>query len=268
LLFVILWFINRDGDLHTLSHFAGGVLLSHLKHNGVYETLFSIKKNTSYAHRGLKLAALVIVGSIAAAVWSSYNDEICTLEPTGSVLRFLFGWTGFQHAAIRCWGGMAVIMTVQNSGWLQRFFGSRPLHFLGRISFSYYLIHGYVCALLIDVVGRELIHRPVASIGTWIISSSIGRRDPSNLPTPSEWFRAVWLYSLVPPLLVSILLAHLFEIYVDRPSIQLGHSLMRLLESEEPPLKGYLGSKWQAVRGRLGRSDFEKEEFLSEEAGR
>lgn len=87
------------------------------------------------------------------------------------------GWTRSPDAFLYAWGAAFGVWAVANSPALAPFFNSRPIQYLGNISYALYLVHGPV----------------IRSIGyLWLPTSlHLGTGTPFDVALDSEWWATV-----------------------------------------------------------------------------
>ncbi|KAI5363004.1 putative acyltransferase 3 domain-containing protein [Septoria linicola] len=113
-------------------------------------------------------------------------------------------------------GAFLVVYGVLRISWIQRFFSSRPLKYLGRISFSMYLVHGPLMWTLGDRVYRFFGHITMPEMTTmW----------DEKLPIPEFGLHAFTTRFLVAQAFIlpmTFAFGHLGTILFDDPSVKLG----------------------------------------------
>lgn len=114
------------------------------------------------------------------------------------------------------WGAFLVVYGVLRIGWLQRFFSTRPLKYLGKISFALYLVHGPIMWTLGDRIYRLFGHITMPEMTTiW----------DERIPIPEFGIHAFTTRFLVAQAFIlplNFAFGHLGTIVFDEPSVRLG----------------------------------------------
>lgn len=155
------------------------------------------------------------------------------------VLRNSPGWKWLSHLAPRAcfdykwfylfWAATFVVTAAPRISWLKRFFESRLCVYLGRISFSFYLVHGPILWTLGD--------RLYASTGWTRESHALGIPDWVNrFPLPRWGPFGMELSFVLPQLLllpITLWVAELATTLFDEPSIKISSWLYRKVTESE-----------------------------------
>ncbi|KJY02206.1 acyltransferase like protein [Zymoseptoria brevis] len=124
------------------------------------------------------------------------------------------------------WGALLLVYSVLRIRWLQRFFTSRPLVYLGRLSFMLYLTHTPVLWTFADRVYRAWGNVPAEGMSTWWDGRfEVPNWGPHGFGT--RWFLA---QGVVLP--VQFLVAEGATRGIDRPSIEVGRWIVGRLGLE------------------------------------
>lgn len=114
------------------------------------------------------------------------------------------------------WGAFLVVYGVLRITWLQRFFASRPLKYLGKISFALYLVHGPIMWTLGDRIYRFFGHITMPEMTTmW----------DERFPIPEfgiHGFTTRFLVAQAFILPLNIACGHVGTVVFDAPSVRLG----------------------------------------------
>jgi peptidoglycan/LPS O-acetylase OafA/YrhL len=114
------------------------------------------------------------------------------------------------------WGALMLIYGVLRISWLQRFFSSSALQYLGRISFCLYLIHMPLIWTFSDRIYRLFGHVTQTDLSTaWDRKLAVPDWGIHGLTT-----QFLVSQSIITP--VNIVLAHLGTVLLDEPSILVG----------------------------------------------
>jgi peptidoglycan/LPS O-acetylase OafA/YrhL len=146
--------------------------------------------------------ALLVTGLLLGSVYiSNYPNMYQRLQ-----VGFIPDWqlTILLHSI----GAVAVVLAVLRLGWLSRFMKTRPLQFLGRISFSMYLLH-------------------------FIIMGSLGSLLFATL-FPAFSFIASFIVTFIVSMTATLVAAALYTRYVDQPSIVLSKYLGNKMIGAQP----------------------------------
>jgi peptidoglycan/LPS O-acetylase OafA/YrhL len=114
---------------------------------------------------------------------------------------------------LECLAGMCTIVGIGHTRPLQRLLELRPVQYLGRVSFGLYLCHVPLRAWLrtLDPLYLRLFHEDP---------------DVPLAQREENWaYFAAYVCRMVPIILVNLVVAGLFERFVDRPSVALGKNL-------------------------------------------
>jgi peptidoglycan/LPS O-acetylase OafA/YrhL len=126
-------------------------------------------------------------------------------QPIEGTSMFAFwnlqGWGDHVHVLVHTLAAALLIVNIIAARPLQRFLETRPVQFLGRISFSLYLLH----FLVLGTYGSYLFMHLVSGIGY-------------------RWGTAIAYF---PFLLISIIAAYIYAKYVDVPAISLSGAIYR-----------------------------------------
>lgn len=127
------------------------------------------------------------------------------------------------------WGAMCLVYGVLKIPWLQRFFSSRPLALLGRLSFMLYLTQSPILWTFADRVYRLFgqTYRLQDNVTTWW---------DDRLPVPDRGihgFTTRFVLSQIFILPVQFLVAHVATRVIDEPSIRVGRWVVAKLRIEK-----------------------------------
>lgn len=121
------------------------------------------------------------------------------------------------------WGALCLVYGVLKINWLQRFFSSRPLAFLGRLSFMLYLTQAPILWTFADRIFRLVGKKQQDNITTWW---------DDKLPIP-EWgihgLTVDFVFAQIIVLPVQFLLAEIATRLIDTPSISVGRWIVSKL---------------------------------------
>lgn len=149
-----------------------------------------------------RLATGLLMAGVVAGSWH-YSHNLY-----GGFYQYLqlpfFGLTGTEQL-IRTLGAACLIIAVLRLAWLSRFFKLRPLQYLGKISFSLYLVHFLV----------------IYSFSCYIF----------NLLYPSIGYGPSFVVMLTLSIPVIGIMSHYFTKYVDAPTIGLSKRIGNWLTS-------------------------------------
>lgn len=166
--------------------------------------------------------ALPLLCATALALWSA--PMLLGWFTANPQLGILIGGGDPASIWISGIGSAGLVITAIFAPWARRFLSSRPLAWLGKISFSLYLLHRVFITLFAPYLG-----------------------------TGFRWLDAVLLYALV--FGVALPLSALAHRYVERPSIQIGNWVCRRIASftHTRSLESHAGDA--ATRPELGNGD-------------
>ncbi|CAK1357930.1 unnamed protein product [Cercospora beticola] len=125
------------------------------------------------------------------------------------------------------WGAFMVVYGVLRLSWLQKFFSTRPLKYLGKISFALYLVHGPLMWTVGDRIYRLFGHITMPEMTTmW----------DEMLPVPEfgiHGFTTRFLVSQALILPITFAFGHLGTKLFDEPSVRLGRWVVDRMKVEK-----------------------------------
>ncbi|RAH70406.1 acyltransferase family protein [Aspergillus aculeatinus CBS 121060] len=124
-----------------------------------------------------------------------------------------------------CWksvGAACLVYAIAQSPWLQRPLNTRPVQYLGKISFSLYLLHETIYQLWRNPL-RDFVYL-LASGNPYLTSAEALRDDPFA-------FHVAWWGSGIILGAVVVLASHYYTIYVDNKCVTLAKRLERWFTS-------------------------------------
>ncbi|OQE89710.1 hypothetical protein PENNAL_c0013G03730 [Penicillium nalgiovense] len=131
-------------------------------------------------------------------------------------------WEDDWEVPSRCWktvGSVLLVYAISELSLLQRLFNARPIQYLGKISFSLYLVHQSVYHLVRD---------PVINI-LWYIATREpypGTEDASKL---GGSFAFTWLAGYVVMSAINLYTAHLYTKYIDERCVRMAKRIDKWL---------------------------------------
>ncbi|CAG7936891.1 unnamed protein product [Penicillium nalgiovense] len=131
-------------------------------------------------------------------------------------------WEDDWEVPSRCWktvGSVLLVYALSELSLLQRLFNARPIQYLGKISFSLYLVHQSVYHLVRD---------PVINI-LWYIATREpypGTEDASKL---GGSFAFTWLAGYVVMSAINLYTAHLYTKYIDERCVRMAKRIDKWL---------------------------------------
>lgn len=219
--------VAKDDNVN-IDCFLGGLALCHIHHQGTADaTLPPQLSSRAWAamKTALRSVTLLILSVFVVMVWTTTNRGALAVQASAvhpwreAFLDFpVLVW--FNPIAAETWAAVAFIYLVEHVRALQWLFSSMPFVALGKMSFTLYLVHGFVFTF----------------IGSWLLpvvlpgSSSL---QPDVVIDVGLYRRAIWLFNLPISLVVvmpaSTLLCHV----IDLPSIGLGRWVVAKLNAED-----------------------------------
>ncbi|KAG7284665.1 hypothetical protein NEMBOFW57_009274 [Staphylotrichum longicolle] len=124
------------------------------------------------------------------------------------------------------WGSLLLVYATLRIPWLQSLLKTRPLRYLGRVSFMFYLIHLPMQYMVGDRVGRMFGPLPEDSPPTWWDN----RLRVPNLGPPGFQLRFILAMAVMLPL--DLVVADFLTKAVDMPCVRLGRRLTQWLGLE------------------------------------
>ncbi|EME40100.1 hypothetical protein DOTSEDRAFT_91380 [Dothistroma septosporum NZE10] len=124
------------------------------------------------------------------------------------------------------WGALLLVYGVLRISWLQRFFSTKALLYLGRVSFSLYLIHMPMIWTLSDKVYRTFGRQ---------VQPDITSRLDNLFVIPDFGIHGLttrFLVSLAFIVPLNIAIAHVGTVYLDEPSVTVGRKIVTKLGIE------------------------------------
>jgi uncharacterized membrane protein YeiB len=169
-----------------------GVMFADIETWKDYRPLDSVRN----LHWGWKIPINLVL-SIIILSWGSYQDEGMCLRNDDGNCEFwrypTFDWY-LPRPVVHYTAAILLIFFALTSSWFQWVLGSAPFEFMGRISFSLYLLHElFTDGIMIDTyyyyIGEEvdandalwyvfLIYTPVIILASWILTIIVD--DPSK----------------------------------------------------------------------------------------
>lgn len=125
------------------------------------------------------------------------------------------------------WGALCVVYGVLRINWLQRFFSSRPLAYLGRLSFMLYLTQAPILWTFADRIFRLFGQIQQENLTTWW---------DNKFPIPDWGIHGLttrFVLSQIIVLPVQFLLAEIATRLIDGPSISIGRWIVTKLGIEK-----------------------------------
>ena len=201
----------------TMACFVGGLLLSQNDIRSLDVLL--LKPFTSRAKSALFNAMFIIGYYLLCQPAHAGNPEYSLNTPGWHWLSLLIPSTygdGQYYRFWHLWGAVLFIFAVFRVGWLQRFFSTRPLQYLGHVSFMLYLVHLPILHMLGD--------RVRCAVGA--IPSSVETTWWNSLLWIPEFgaagFNSRFIVSLAIMSAVCLPIADIATRAIDKPSIRLG----------------------------------------------
>lgn len=188
--------VQTCGLAYHFYFFVAGVLLA--KHWPLFETLMArLPRGTPWAFLPLGLACFSI------SRWFPHHFGPEATEALGRFIRFDY---------VIGVGSSLLFLAPLGSARLRGFLERRPLLFLGKVSYSLYLVHMI----------------PIIFVGPYVIRAlgSLGITDVTTLVAVNTAVMA----------LMSLPLAHICHVSVERPAMRLGRAVSRMKLRAGPPL--------------------------------
>lgn len=158
------------------------------------------------------------VGTTASFIVGIYLLCMCHADTVSHEYRFLLAVQspGWDHPEMlsRCWRSVGAVLTIyaiSKSALLQRPLNSRPVQYLGKISFPLYLVHQTVYLI---------IKRPVRNI-LWLMATGTSYPDTIEASKHALAFGVAWGGSVLVSIGIMVLVAELWNRFVDMKCMQL-----------------------------------------------
>ena len=230
LLLPVCWLATDRGvprSVQYLQPFVFGLLLAHLDGSGKLSVVRSALSSPQAAPRmhvrgaHITLLALFLLG-IYLGTYPVFNTPIAS-DGAGSMWAPLgavsFGWLWISAGGM-CWVAAALI-----SPHAQRFLGSAPMAFLGKISFGVYLVH-YIVLCAVDATLMRL------------LAPHMGHDGASFL----------LFFAFIAP--VTLCAAYAFYVMVDAPAVAISHAVWVACDRRRRPLvSGSDARSWALLGG-------------------
>lgn len=139
------------------------------------------------------------------------------------------------------YGAILVVYSTLRLRWLQNLFLSRPLRYLGKVSFMLYLLHLPLFIGVIDQLIRIYGHISLGSPQRWHDNLL---RIPDVGP---KGFSTQWIFSWLTALAVCLGISDLATTFIDRPCMKLGHKLSQRIGLGSAAKHGRSGSYSERV---------------------
>ena len=214
--------------------FVAGLLMAILRCDGV--DLLTLPRNTSARNaNALKMLIFIVALYLLSQPNLDHHPESSTNTFGWHYMSLLVPGAYTETSFYRFWVSIGAILLVALDfylPWLQRFFTTRPLQYLGKVSFMLYLTHlplAYMIAnpYLARTFGSGAVDKP----SWWDDRLYIPDIGPKGLSTrwAAQW---IILFSL------GLAVAHLATRFIDEPCLRfsrwVGDRASRLLEPNEP----------------------------------
>ncbi|KAJ5888205.1 acyltransferase 3 [Penicillium taxi] len=128
-------------------------------------------------------------------------------------------WDNDWATVSKCWktaGSVLIVYAIGKSGYLQRLLNSRPMQYLGKISFSLYLVHQSIYHLVRDPI-RDFL---------WFVVTREGY--PGDTASERTFpFAFSWLVGYVILAVINIYVAHLYTRYIDERCVEVAKRFER-----------------------------------------
>lgn len=204
--------------------FVGGMLLALNEVQG-FDNLSQLKQYPV----GLRVLHHVVL------IWGLYvlsepaSMEVPAQTPGYQTLTYLIPSNYYEHEYWRwwhSWGAIFLVFGVLKIQWLQRFLTTRPIHYLGWVSFSLYLVHGPLLWTLSDRIYRLFGSVRVVEINLWI---------DHKLEVPDFGIHGLSTRFLLTQIIVlpmNLAFAHVATVVLDERSVYVGKWLVQRLGVE------------------------------------
>ena len=129
-------------------------------------------------------------------------------------------WENDWNILSRCWktvGSVLFVYAVGTSPYLQRPFNSAPIQYLGKISFSLYLVHQSIYHLIRDPVRNSL----------WLIAAGEPYPRTEAGSNYAILFAFTWLTTFVVMSSINLYAAHLYTRYIDERCVDIARKIDR-----------------------------------------
>lgn len=171
--------------------------------------------NQKFNFKGIDLAAIRTFLCFTAGFWLVCLSDDGFLPPGYQFLKIFESsrWEGDWAIVSKIWkttGSLLVVYGISKSPSLQRPLDSRPVQYLGKISFSLYLVHQSVYHLVRDPILGFLWY--VATRETYP-----GTAEASNYTIP---FAFSWLVGFVIISVINLYVANMYTKFVDERCVQ------------------------------------------------
>ncbi|KAJ6171880.1 acyltransferase 3 [Penicillium chermesinum] len=147
--------------------------------------------------------------------------------PTGYKFLELVGssrWDGHWDVVSKCWktaGSVMMVHAISKSPTLQRPLNSRPVQYLGKVSFSLYLVHQAVYHLVRDPVIHTLWY-----LATGTSYKEIGGGNASKQTAP---FAFAWLVGIAIITPINLYVADLYTKHVDERCVRIARKIEKMI---------------------------------------
>ena len=160
LIYILLLFFYIKTDRFFYASFISGVLISQY-----FDQFIQLSKSI----KGIIAGAFLLVVGLAFGSYPTWASISSTIFQHLESARFIHGWDYFHFI-----GASVLVMGVLLSGWLQKLLSLKVFSFLGKISFSLYLIHpvilgSFSCWLFLQLQTMGYNHDALITIGSSLI---------------------------------------------------------------------------------------------------
>lgn len=189
-----------------------------------YTLPFHGKAFPTFNFKGIDPGMIRTIFCFTFGLWLVCLSDDGFLPPGYQFLKLVESsrWEGDWAIVSKIWkttGSLLVVYAISKSSILQRPLDSRPVQYLGKISFSLYLVHQSVYHLVRD---------PILGV-LWYVATREpypGTSEASNHTAP---FAFTWLVGFVILSVINLYVADLFTKYVDERCVQIAKKFDRWL---------------------------------------
>lgn len=224
----ILVFVLLQFGYWTMACFIAGLLLSYMDIYGLDALL--LKRFTARL-QSLCFNIIFLIGYYLLCQPAHAGSPEYSRETPGwrwlSVLTPRFYGDEQYYRFWHSWGAILFVYATLRLGWLQRFFSTRPLRYLGHVSFMLYLVHLPLLYVIGDRIRR--------AVGTSIPGSEASWWD-DRLWIPDigpVGLNSRFLFSLAIMSAICLPIADIATRVIDKPSVRLGKKLTTRLGLEQ-----------------------------------
>ena len=208
----------------TMACFVAGYILASMDSNSLDQKFFArsfTPRTQSFIFHGLFFVGFYLLCQPSHDGQPHYASDALGWGVLSSMVPAAYDANQYY----RFWHSYGAVLSVYSTlhiKWVQSFLSTRPLKYLGKVSFLLYLVHLPVIAIFGDRIGRMLGNVPFGPDSWWDNWIPIPDIGPAAMS-----LRFLTCLALVLPVCLAV--AHLGTIWLDEPSVKAGKKIVQKL---------------------------------------